>query len=465
MRLRARFVVAAGPVVLEDAVVEVADGRVVRVGPGDGTPAVDLGEVALVPGQVNAHSHAFQRAIRGRTEYLAAGRPDEDFWSWRERMYATANALDPDGVEVVSRMAFLEMALAGVTTVGEFHYLHHAPDGTPYTDPNELAHRVVRAARDVGLRIALLRVAYHRGGFGTPAAQEQRRFVDPDVDTYLARLDALDAAWTSDSLVSVGAAPHSIRAVPRAWVRAIAGAACRDGRAVHVHACEQRAEVEASRAAYGAGPVEVFEGLGLFEANATLVHATHLDDAALAVLERARPTVCACPTTERNLGDGFLPAGPLLARRVPVALGSDSQATIDPFAEMRLVDAHERLRAERRNVVATHHSVWCDAPADGRLETADVLWPMGTTHGGRALGLDVGALAPGCPADFVTLDLRDPSLAGASARSLLTDITFSASPRAVRDVYVAGAEVVTGGRHRRQEGIVDGFRDLMSRLS
>lgn len=465
MRVRARFVVAAGPVVLEDAVLDVAGGRVAGVSEGDAGPAVDLGDVALIPGQVNAHSHAFQRAIRGRTEYLAAGRPDEDFWSWRERMYATANALDPDGVETVSRMAFLEMALAGVTTVGEFHYLHHARDGAPYADPNELAHRVVRAARDVGLRVALLRVAYHRGGIGTPPASEQRRFVDPDVDTYLDRVASLDAAWTDDPLVTVGAAPHSIRAVPRAWVGAIAAAARRDGRVVHVHACEQRAEVEATRAAYGAGPVTVFDGLGLFEARTTLVHATHLDDDALAILERTRPTVCACPTTERNLGDGFLPAGPLLRRRIPVALGSDSQATIDPFAEMRLVESHERLRVERRNVLAAQHAVWRAPPADGRLETAHLLWPMGTTHGARALGLDVGELARGRPADFVTLDMRDPSLAGATAGSLLTDIVFSASPRAVRDVYVAGAEVVTGGRHRRQEGIVDGFRELMSRLS
>ena len=235
MRLRARFVLTDGPTLLEDAVIEVADGRIVAIGVDDG-PAQDLGEVAVLPGQVNAHSHAFQRAIRGRTEYLDSARPEEDFWSWRAQMYAAANALDPDGVEAVSAMAFLEMALAGVTTVGEFHYLHHAPDGGPFDDANELGHRVVRAARAVGLRIALLRVAYHRGGIDQAPGPLQRRFGEPDVDTFLARVDALDAAWREEPLVSVGMAPHSIRAVPRPWLTDIAEMGRRTGRVVHIHA-------------------------------------------------------------------------------------------------------------------------------------------------------------------------------------------------------------------------------------
>jgi formimidoylglutamate deiminase len=456
VRLRARYVVAAGPTLLQDAVVETANGVIVSVG-HDPAPATDLGDVVLLPGQVNAHSHAFQRAIRGRTEFLAADHVEDDFWSWRTQMYAAANALDPDGVEAVSRMAFLEMALAGVTSVGEFHYLHHAPDGSPYADPNELAHRVIRAARDVGLRITLLRVAYHSGGMGVPAGAQQRRFVEPAVETFLERAESLAVASAGDDLVTVGLAPHSIRAVPRPWLEAIARSAA--GRPVHIHACEQRAEIDASVAAYGAGPVQVLDGIGFFETRATLVHATHLDDEALAVLARTRPTVCACPTTERNLGDGFLPASALLERAVPVALGSDSQAVIDPWVEMRLVETHARLRAERRNVLAAHHGAWFDSGE--RLETADLLWPMGTTHGAESLGIAAGEIAPGKAADFVTLDLHHPALAGTNT---LAGLVFAAAPGAVREVYVAGERIVQGGRHPLQQETVEAFTREMAKL-
>lgn len=459
-RLRARFVV--GPdAVHTDATVVVRDGSVATLrpaAPGD----TDLGEVALAPGLINAHSHAFQRALRGRTEYLRAGREDEDFWSWRGLMYRTANALDPDDVEAVSRMAFLEMAKGGVTTVGEFHYLHHAPDGAPYADPNALAHRVVRAARDVGLRVALLRVLYHRAGPGRPAEALQRRFVDPDVDTALDRVDALAAHWRGDAAVSVGLAPHSVRAVPRGWLEAVARAA--GDRVVHLHACEQRAELAQCAAEHGMSPVALIDACGLLGPRTTLVHATHLDADALARVARARPTVAACPGTERNLGDGFLPAAELLARRVPIALGSDGQADIDLFNEMRLVEYHERLRAERRNVLARAHGAWHPAPADGRLEVADLLWPMATTHGARSLGLPVGALAPGAPADLVALDLRHPRLAATTARTLLADLAFSAGPDCVRATWVAGRPVVVDGRHPAQEATLDAFRRVMRRL-
>lgn len=465
-RYRARFVVE-GHRVHEDAVLVVEDDHIVCIEPSDTPHDVDLGRVALVPGLVNAHSHAFQRAIRGRTEYLDALRTEEDFWSWRSLMYRAALSFDPDALEAVSRMAFLEMVLAGITTVGEFHYLHHQPDGAPYEDPNELGHRVIRAARDVGLRIVLLRVAYHRAGFGRPALPQQRRFVEPDVDTFLQRAEALAAHWAPDPLVSVGLAPHSIRAVPREWLGAVGEHARAHDRVVHIHACEQRAEIEQSRAEYGAEPVAVLDDAGLLDARTTrttLVHGTHLDEEALRRLARARPTICACPSTERNLGDGVLPALHLLLRRVPIALGTDSQATIDPWVEMRLVEYHERLRAERRNVLARAHGVWLGAPDDGRLETADLLWPMGSAHGARSLGLPVGTLTAGAPADFLALDLDDPSLAATSARTLLADLVFSTTPRAVRAAWVAGRPVLTDGRHPLQEEIVSRFREVMAGL-
>lgn len=453
---RARYVVTPAGVV-EDACLGVAEGRIVAVGPAGAGEVVDHGEAALVPGLVNAHSHAFQRAIRGRTEHLAAGREADDFWSWRVAMYRAANALSPDEIEAVSAMAFLEMALAGITTVGEFHYLHHGSDGTAYSDPNELAHRVIRAARRVGIRVVLLRVAYARAGFDKAADPMQRRFIDRDVETVLSRVDALAKAWVDDSAVAVGIAPHSVRAVSRAWLDVIA--AERGARAVHVHACEQRAELAACAAEHGMGPVALLAEVGLLDERVTLVHGTHLDDTALGLIGERRPWVCACPLTEANLGDGMLPGVALLERGARICLGTDGQSRIDPWAEVSRVEEMLRLGSERRNVLARF------APAvGGRRETWRVVWPMAAEHGAGSLGVDGGRLAAGAVADFAVLDLADPALAGASAGSLMADLALGMSPRAVRSVYVGGEAVVRDGRHRAQGAIGEAFGRVMRRL-
>ncbi len=451
IRYRARYILADEQT-LTDATLSVDAGLVSAIdhGPFD----LDLGEVALVPGCVNAHSHAFQRLLRGRTEHLEAARPHEDFWSWRTLMYEAALRLGPEQVEAVSAMAFLEMARAGYTTVGEFHYLHHDPAGQPYADPNELAYRVVRAARRVGLRIRLLRVAYHRAGRGRPALAEQRRFVDPDLDTCLKRIGALHS---DDPLVSFGLAPHSVRAVPAEWIAGCAELARARGWPLHIHACEQRRELEECRAEHGVEPVALLERLGALGPRSTLVHATHLATGDAARLSES--TVCACPTTERNLGDGFLPAEALLEAGVPVAIGSDSQAQIDPFAELRALDGHARLQAERRNVLARF------APTQGgQHRSASVLWPMATLHGARALGLPVGRLAVGAPADFLAIDLRAPELLGLDAASLIDHLCFSTQPRHVRDSYVAGRPLIEAGCHAHGDAICDDYRAVLSAL-
>lgn len=452
-RLVARHVLLEGEFV-EGVALDIEGERITAVhrggAPDDGVPARDLGEVALVPGLVNAHSHAFQRDIRGRTEWLHRDRADEDFWSWRREMYSAALSYSADDLERVARRAFWEMALTGVTAVGEFHYIHHQPDGTPYEDANELAHRVIRAAREVGVRIALLRVAYHRAGYDRPADSMQRRFVEPDVEVYLERLAALEARWRGEPGVSVGAAPHSIRAVPGGWLEAIGRHAAAHGMPLHIHACEQRAEIAQSVAEYGRTPLEVFDDLGLFEARPVLVHATHLSARELDLLAERDAIVCACPTTERNLGDGFLPALALVERGVPICVGSDSHTSIDLWEEVRLVEYHERLRYERRNVLARAWPVWFPALSGvARRDVARLLWPMGSAHGAAAIGLEAGRIAPGQLADLVALDLEHPSLLGADAGSLLSDVTLSMKTGAVRDVFVGGAPIVEGGRHVR----------------
>lgn len=388
----------------------------------------------LLPGLVNAHSHAFQRLLRGRTQAQAPGSPLDDFWTWRETMYRAASALDPDGVAIASRQCFLEMARAGITTVGEFHYLHHAPDGRPYADPLELALRVVSAAREVGLRIHLLRVGYARPGFNASPEPRQRRFYDPDPDAFLGAVAALEQRLRPDPLVTVGAAPHSVRAVPRPWLEAVARAR---PATVHMHVAEQPREVEACLAEHHRRPVELLQDLGLLDTRFTAVHAVHLVPHEVPLL--ARSSVCACPLTERDLGDGILPADALAAAGTTLCIGTDGQSEIDPLGELRALEGNLRLQRGRRLILPP--------TGEGPDALARTLLDVATHGGARSLGLDVGRLAPGRPADLCAVDLAHPALLGAPEDGLLAAVVFSAPPSAVTDTWVQGRRVVQDGRH------------------
>lgn len=392
---------------------------------------------ALLPGFVNAHSHAFQRLIRGRTQWRPAVGPS-DFWSWRDAMYTAALGLTPEQVQQVSRYCFLEMLRAGYTAVGEFHYLHRDRDGRAYADPNELAKRVLAAAEEAGIRIVLLNVCYAAGGIGAPLADEQRRFGTPSLDGYLAETDSLlDSVTRPES--SVGIAPHSIRAVPPDWLARLHERAVGGNLPFHMHVSEQPAEVRACEAAYGVPPVELLAQRGVLDARLTAVHATHLTDGEVALLGGAGATVCACPTTERDLGDGFLRGRDLLAAGAAIALGSDSQTVIDPFEEMRLVEYHERLQRLQRVVLGRER--------DGRIEVAPTLLEMGTRAGARSLRLDAGAIEPGRLADLVAIDLAHPALAGWDPARLPALLALSAPAAVVDDVWVGGRRVLEAGRH------------------
>jgi formimidoylglutamate deiminase len=429
------------------------DGRIRDVLPAAQAPhATRLPGRALLPGLVNAHSHAFQRLIRGRTEFVSAGHATDDFWSWRESMYQAATSLQPEELYVASRQAFLEMALAGITSVGEFHYLHHAPDGTPYEDRQELAHQVIRAARDVGLRICLLRVGYARAGFQVPANPRQRRFLDAGPEDVLGAVEALGRRWAADGCVSVGLAPHSVRAVPRPWLEAFGAY----GGIVHMHVAEQPAEVKACQAEHGRTPVELLDEVGLLRAGFTAVHAVHVEAVDVTRLARGGAGVCACPSTERNLGDGVVPADAYVREGVPVCLGTDSQAAVDLVDEARQLEGHLRLVRLRRAVLD---------PGEGRRDgLARRLLEMATVHGARGLGLTVGELRPGAPADWFTVDLEDPSLAGVSREALLAALLVGGARALVREVVVDGHTVVSDGRHPLQARSREDFTALARRL-
>jgi formimidoylglutamate deiminase len=380
------------------------------------------GERIILPGLATAHSHAFQRGLRGRTQRRASG--GDSFWSWRGLMYHLAEGLDPERIYELSRRAYEELARAGVTAVGEFHYVHHQVDGTPYHDRTVLAQAVIAAARDVGLRIALLRVLYQRAGQGREPEGAQRRFADASLDDALADVDALAAQYTAVPEVVVGVAPHSVRAVSRAWIGEAARFARERGMPFHMHVAEQRRELVECTAEHGVPPVRMLAEDGVLGDRFVAVHATHLEADEVAALGAARAFVCICRTTERDLGDGLCDAAALVEAGARLCTGVDSHALSDPFEEARAIELDDRSRAEARHVAAE---------ATALLEAA-------SASGYAAIGM-AGLEGE----DRVELDAGDPALADAEDAYLDDHVVFAAGPRAVARVEVAGRVVVDRG--------------------
>ena len=413
---------------------------------------VDLPGKALLPGFVNAHSHTFQRLIRGKSESrVVSGR---DFWSWRGTMYHAASRLSPQQVYDVARMAFLEMVLAGTTTVGEFHYLHNALDGRPYDDPNVLSKQVIAAAQSVGIRIVLLRTAYLRSGFELPPDPGQMRFYESS-HAFLENMAALVRDGEGPGAqVQYGVAPHSIRAVPVRELHEIAAWARANKLLLHMHVAEQVAENAACVREYGATPVKLLAKEGILGADFTAVHGVHVTAEEIAMLAEAGATVCSCPTTERNLGDGFVLADDMMAAGIRFALGSDSQAQIDPLEDARELEYHLRLQQQKRAILDQ---------VEGKALAAR-LFECATIHGAASLQVASGELKPQAFADFFTVDLKDVSIAGNSADDLLPVIVFSLNRSAIRDVVVNGRFILRDQRHERQEEIVSRYRELHEKV-
>ena len=417
----------------------VSGGRILEVALAalipDGEPVRRLPGRLLIPGFVNAHSHAFQRNFRAETEFRRVDEAD-DFWTWRDRMYRAAQKLDPDGVYRAAIRVYSEMLAAGYTTVGEFHYLHHRPAGQPYSALEEMSQAVMDAAMKVRIRLVLLETLYCAGGFDQPLRAEQRRFVCASFEQYRALLDCVQRAARGAPLVTVGMAPHSVRAVPRQLLREVALLGAERNLPVHMHLSEQQSEVDDCVAACGQTPVALAAGAGLLNPRFTAVHATHLREHDLELLAESGATVCACPSTEANLGDGLLGARALHAAGVPICIGSDSHALVDPFAELRMIEYRERLQARQRNVL-----VAAAPDRHGRLRLGGELLAMGTAHGARALGLDTGVIRAGACADLVAVATDDPSLEGVPHEFLPEALALCAGPRCVREVWVGGVQV------------------------
>jgi len=405
-------------------VIEVAGERIGSVATGVTTPPPDATrlEGLTIPGLANAHSHAFQRALRGRTQT-----GDGSFWTWREQMYRAAATLDPDGYLALARATFGEMALAGITTVGEFHYLHHGPGGVPYADPNAMGHALLEAAAEAGIRITLLDACYLRGGFGAELDDVQRRFSDGSAEAWAGRIDRLGEGPG----VRVGAAIHSVRAVEPDDAAVVAEWAATQSRPLHAHVSEQPAENDACVGAYGLTPMALFDQAGVLSDRFTAVHATHLADSDFELLRATGVSCCLCPTTERDLGDGVAPARRMVEAGARLSLGTDSNAAIDMFEEARAVELDERLTTGTR----------------GGHRAADLL-SAASENGHASLGWpEAGRIAPGALADLATVGLASPRLAGTELGHAVESLVFAAAPSDVRHVMVGGRFVVRDGEH------------------
>jgi len=420
----------------------------------EGAKLVRLTGKAMLPGLANAHSHTFQRLFRGRAEGRVAG--GDTFWTWREQMYRAAAFLSPEDLYHVARAAFLEMAASGITVAGEFHYLHRDPSGRPYSDPNLLSHQVIAAAQSVGLRISLLRSAYFRAGFQRESHPGQIRFYET-LDDYLKNLAALRSAYSNASCITVGAAPHSIRAVPLQSLQAIAAAA--DEIPLHTHISEQIGENSACQAEYGATPATLLAENGLLTPRTTLIHAIHLTEDEFAAVAKSSASICSCPTTERNLGDGIFPADTAMRLGIPLVFGTDSQAQIEILEDARQLEYHLRLRDQQRGIL--------DSSARGNWATQEAIGPAllhsATRNGYAALGLHGGTLAPGEPADFFTIDCNDLSILGIDPQSLAAQAVFAAQRTAIRDVAVLGRLILEDGHHTQEEAIRSRYREVQHR--
>ncbi|MCX5607606.1 formimidoylglutamate deiminase [Streptomyces sp. NBC_00047] len=430
-----------GTLVEPGVALDVHDGRIaaLRTGVGAPPPGAEILRGLTLPGLANAHSHAFHRALRS-TVQVGSG----TFWTWRDVMYKVAQNLTPDTYFALARAVYAEMALAGITNVGEFHYVHHAPGGAPYADPNAMGEALIEAAAAAGIRITLLDTAYLSAGFGQAPNPHQLRFSDGTAEAWAERASALKPREHA----LIGAAVHSVRAVPADQLATVAAWAQERRAPLHVHLSEQTAENDACQAAHGRTPTQLLADHGVLGPRTTGVHNTHLTDADIALLGGTTTGTCMCPTTERDLADGIGPATRLQHAGSPLSLGSDSHAVIDLLEEARAMELNERLRSRTRG-----H--W----------TANVLLTAATADGHAALGRpEAGRLEPGALADFTTIALDSVRTAGALPRLGAETAVFAATAADVRHTVVGGRHVVRDGAHTQVEDVASALASAIAAL-
>ncbi len=408
-----------------------------------------------IPGMPNAHSHAFQRAMAGAAEQRQSGQ--DSFWGWRELMYELANTLDAESLETVASQAFVEMLDAGYTSVAEFHYLHRELDGSRAHEVTATARALARAADAAGIGLCIVPAAYRSSDFGdAPLRNEQRRF-DADAEWIASQVDACLCEFANNPALSCAVAIHSLRAFSLSSIRDLARNVrrTRPTLPIHIHIAEQQAEVDSCLAHTGQRPVEHLLDSGIVDAHWCLVHATHANQAEIEGMASLGCAVCLCPTTEANLGDGEFDTREFLQRRGVLCIGSDSQVCIDPTEELRWLEYQQRLRTQRRVVLAPHRAAKRESRGDGQTKESlgESLWQRACSGGAAALGMPIGELRSGARADLVVLDAGHPSIAGAEPGQALDALIFAGARAAIRDVMVAGRWRVRDGRHSARDSV------------
>lgn len=440
---------------IERPVIEVShDGLVVKIetrGASAGNTE-DLGGY-VIPGFPNAHSHAFQYAMAGLAEHLPKDAAGDDFWSWREAMYGLAQRLSPDAVEAIAACVYAEMLRHGITAVAEFHYLHHAPDGTHYPRRAELSARLMAAAATAGIHLTIVPVFYQQGGFGKAPTPGQARFLSPTLDAYRTLLADVQAAAAGKADVVVGMGVHSLRAVRTSDVKALLSTPF-DG-PIHLHIAEQRREVDDCLTHLGRRPVAWLLDECPVDARFNLVHATHMDDAETERLARSGAIAVVCPSTEGNLGDGFFALQTYAAAGGRYTFGTDSHIGLSPLEELRWLDYGQRMRLEKRNTS-------CRTPGD---DSGALLFQETWSSGQRALGLPAGeAFAAGTPFDAVVLDPDHPALYGKPADRRLSALIYAGDASVLKATIRRGVRLVDGGKHLKSKEIMESYQDSLARL-
>jgi formimidoylglutamate deiminase len=405
---------------------------------------------AILPGMPNLHSHTFQRGMAGLAE--RRGPSSDSFWSWREVMYRFLRQLTPEDVQAIAAMAMVEMLEGGFTSLAEFHYLHHDTDGRPYANRAELAERIAAAAAETGIGLTLLPVLYSHGGFGGAAPGEgQKRFLNA-LDDYLALHEASAVALREVPGSVIGVAPHSLRAVtPEQFTKLLK---ILPNSPIHIHIAEQQKEVDDCLAWSGQRPVDWLTAHAGVDRRWTLIHATHLTAREVTAIAASGAVAGLCPITEANLGDGVFEGVAFLSQGGRLGVGSDSNVEISAPGELRMLEYSQRLKHRGRNMLASAEDA----------STGETLYRAALAGGAQALGQPVGAIAPGCRADLVVLDLTHPTLASAGPRSWMDATLFNAGPTAIDQIYVAGKLLVEDGRHAAREAIAARYIKTMQRL-
>ena len=431
-----------------------ATGDIVSLTPGQGYENATRLPGAVVPGMPNLHSHAFQRAMAGLAE--VAGASEDSFWTWREVMYGFVGKLSPEQVETIATQLYIEMLKGGFTAVGEFHYLHHQPDGTPYADLAEMSNRIAAAAKASGIGLTHLPVLYGYGGFGgKPAGQGQRRFLN-EPERYARLLEDFAKKHSDDPQVRLGIAPHSLRAVTQETLEDGIAALDRIDKTapIHIHIAEQTKEVDDCRAWSNQAPVEWLLSHALVDQRWCLVHATHMTDIETRRLAASEAVAGLCPTTEANLGDGFFNVPQYLQAGGRWGIGSDSHISVSAIEDLRWLEYGQRLKFRKRNTM--HGS--------GQADVGAYLWRNALAGGAQALGRKVGRIAPGWRADWLVLDTSHPALAARKGDALLNALVFAGNVNPIRDVFVGGKHLVQAGRHIAEAPVARRYAKTLKEL-